>query len=136
MPSQELIIRKFEVSDYQEVVRLQNMIFPWTRSSVESLKHLDENLPEKCKHQRYVAELDDEVIGHVSYHQGFGSYDPGKFSIFVAVHPDKQGEGYGKKLYEHIMKELEEFDPVKLKAHTKERKERAIKFLEDRGSQS
>ncbi|MBS3782212.1 MAG: GNAT family N-acetyltransferase, partial [Candidatus Thermoplasmatota archaeon] len=133
MSSRGLEIRKFEESDYQEVVKLQNVISPWTKSSVESLKHLDENFPEKCKHQRYIAELDGEVIGHASYSQWEGSYEPGKFSIYGAIHPDRQGEGYGAELYQHVMKELDEYDPIKLKANTKEGKERAIRFLKDRG---
>ncbi len=135
MSSKSLNIRKFEETDYQEIVRLQNVVFPWINLSVESLKHRDENRAERCKHQKYIAELDSEVIGYTSYSQSEVSYEPGKFNINGVIHPDHQGEGYGAEFYRYLMDELEEHDPEELWSHTKEGKERAIRFLEDRGFQ-
>ncbi|MEF8873466.1 MAG: GNAT family N-acetyltransferase [Candidatus Thermoplasmatota archaeon] len=135
MCSKRLKIRKFEGTDYTEIVRLKNLVFPWINLSIEALRHRDENRAEKCEHQKYIAELDHEVIGYAGYSQSGVSYEPGKFNINGVIHPDHQAEGYGAEFYRHLMEELEEHDPVELWSHTKEGKERAIRFLEDRGFQ-
>ncbi len=132
MPSQELNIRKFKESDYPEIVRLENKVFPEAETSEESLRFRDKNRSEKCEHQRFVAELDGEIIGHGLYSQWERSYQEGKFYIYEVIHQDHQGKGFGKRFYHYLLKELQGYDPRKLECKTKEGKERAIKFIEDR----
>ncbi|MFO7792293.1 MAG: GNAT family N-acetyltransferase [Candidatus Saliniplasma sp.] len=133
MSINNLEIRKFVESDYAHIVRLENNVFPDIEISEESLKFNDKSRSEKCKHQRYMMELEDEIIGHGFYNQWEGSYQPGKFFIYGAIHPAHQEMGYGTEIYRYILDELANFEPVKLVCHTKEDKERAIKFIEDRG---
>ncbi len=125
-------IRKFEDSDYPEIAKLENIVFPGVEKSVESMKFRDENKPEKCKHKRFVAELHDEIIGHGLYSQWERSYRPRKFYVHETIHPDFQGRGYGKRFYRHLLRELEEHNPIKLECKTKEGKDRAIRFIKDR----
>lgn len=126
-------IREFERSDYEELARLEKTAHPDRNITAEALKHGDEKRADKCKHQRYIAELDGDIIGHALYTQWEGNYQPGKFRIDVMVHPEYQGEGYGSRLYRHLMKDLKEHDPVKLVTYAREDKDRSIRFLRDRG---
>ncbi len=130
---EELQIRTFEELDYPHIVRLEEAVYPDKKQSEESFRFNDENKAVKCEHQRFIAELEEEVIGHGFYTQWEGSYHPGKFFIHALIHPDYQGEGYGKRFYQHILDRLEEYDTEKLEAHAREDKERAVRFLEDRG---
>ncbi len=130
---ENLTIRKFDDSDAEDIARMHNLLYPEMKQSAESFRRGDENRPEKCKHQRYVAELDGEVIGHDFYTQTEWNYQEGKFRVDIEIHPDHQGEGYGSKLYRHLMDELEEYDPIKLVCYAKEDKERSLRFLKDRG---
>ncbi|MEF8873920.1 MAG: GNAT family N-acetyltransferase [Candidatus Thermoplasmatota archaeon] len=132
----DLTIRKFDDSDAEDISRVHNLLYPDMKQSVESFRLGDENRADKCKHQRYVAELDGEVVGHGLYTQTEWNYQEGKFRIDIEIHPDYQGEGYGSKLYRHLMDELEEYDPVKLVCYAKEDKESSIRFLKDRGFES
>ncbi|MFW6040313.1 MAG: GNAT family N-acetyltransferase [Thermoplasmatota archaeon] len=125
-------IRKFKDSDYSEIVRLEEKVYPDMKTSEKSYRFRDKNRAEKCKHQRYIAQIDDKVIGHGFYTQWEGSYQPGKFFIYILIHPDYQGIGYGLKFYQRILEELKEYDPVKLVCSAREDKERAIRFIKDR----
>lgn len=133
MDNKKFQISKFDESYYGDIVRLHNILYPDRKSSIESLIHVDENRADKCKHQRYVAELNGEIIGHGLYTQWEGNYQPGKFRIDIEIHPDYQGEGYGSKLYNHLMEELDKYDPSKLVCYAKEDRGRSIRFLKNRG---
>ncbi|MEF8832957.1 MAG: GNAT family N-acetyltransferase, partial [Candidatus Thermoplasmatota archaeon] len=133
MNSNKLEIRKFDQSDYPEIVRLNNLVFPERKRDEESLRYNDKNKAEKCEHQRYIAEIDAKVVGHGYYTQLEWSYSPGKFFINGCIHPDFQERGYGSEFYRFLMDELGEKDPKKLEGHTREDKKRGIQFLEDRG---
>ncbi len=69
MSSKELKIRKFKGSDYPEIVRLSNTVFPEIKRTEEFFRNYDDNKAEKCEHQRYIAEIDDVVIGYGHYTQ-------------------------------------------------------------------
>ncbi len=128
-----LAIREFDDSDYEDIARLEETVYPDRKMSVESLRFGDEKKADKCKHQRYIAELDGKVIGHGFYTQWEGSYRPGKFFVYGLIHPDHQGKGYGSRFYQYILKELERHDPVKIECHAREDKERGLRFLQYRG---
>jgi GNAT superfamily N-acetyltransferase len=61
------------------------------------------------------------------------SYKPGKFHLSIYVHPDQQGHGFGRQLYDHLMEELLPRDPRTLTARTREDKPVGIAFLTRRG---
>ncbi len=131
--SKELRIREFKDTDYPDIVRLEEAVYPDKKELEESFRFNDENKADKCEHQRLIAELGDQVIGHGFYTQWEGSYQPAKFFIYCLIHPDYQAEGYGKRFYRYLMEKLEKHNPTKLEAHAREDKERGLRFLEDRG---
>lgn len=132
MTSENLTIRKFKDSDYSHIVRLEEAVYPDKKTNEESYRFRDKNRADKCKHQRYIAQIDDKVIGHGFYTQWEGSYQPGKFFIYILIHPDYQGSGYGSKFYQYVLKELEKYEPSKIVCHARKDKERAIRFIKDR----
>ncbi len=131
--TKELHIREFRDSDYSHIVSLEEAVYPDKKHSEESFRFRDKNKADKCKHQRFIADLNGQVIGHGFYTQWEGSYSPRKFFIYALIHPDYQCKGYGKLFYQHLLDELDKFDHVKLEAHAREDKKRAMRFIEERG---
>ncbi len=129
----ELKIRPFRPEDYEAIVAIGNRIFPEYPETVEETRYQDEHRDLKCKFQRFVAELSGRVVGHAHYGQSPSMYHPRKFEIGIFVDPDFQGKGIGKALYEHLLKALEPFDPIKLFSFAREDYERSVRFLRDRG---
>lgn len=128
-----LKIRPFTPEDYEAIVEIGNRLFPEYPSTVEEIRHEDEHRDPKCKFQRWVAELGGRVVGFARYGQSSVMYHPRKFEINVQVAPEHQGKGIGKALYEHLLRELEPFDPIKLFANAREDYRRSVRFLHDRG---
>ena len=129
----DLRVRAFTPEDYETIVEIGNRLFPEYPDTVEEVRHYDENRDPKCKHQRFVAELEDRIVGHAHYGQSPAMYHPQKFEIGVYVEPDCQGRGIGRALYGHLLKALEPFDPIKLFSFAREDYERSVRFLCDRG---
>jgi GNAT superfamily N-acetyltransferase len=70
-----------------------------------------------------------------SYEQFAHSYHPRKFVVRVQVHPEFQKQGIGSALYQHVMQALQPFDPIAVRAFSREDMTRSVRFLEDRGFQ-
>jgi len=130
---EDLRIRGFREGDYPLLVEVDRAVFPERSWREENYRQADENKPEKCLQQRYVALLGDEVIGHGYFTQLEWSYEPGKFFISLKILPDYQGRGFGREFFLHLLAELEPHDPCKLESYTRENKPRAVRFLRDRG---
>jgi GNAT superfamily N-acetyltransferase len=128
-----LVIRPFTDDDYTAAVDTTNAVFPEYPDTVEEWRHWDANRDPKCKTERWVAEVDGRVVGYGNYDQSPGMYHPRKFSVFAAVHPEFQGSGIGKALYEQIVAALRDDDPLSLRANVREDMTRSIRFLKDRG---
>lgn len=130
-----MTIRDFTPDDYPATVALGNLVFSEYRSTVEQARWGDENRDPKCKWGRFVGvrEASGEVIAVGDYGQGSGMYHPRKFGFWVLVHPDHQGQGYGKAMYAHVLKALEVYDPLSVRSNAREDMPRSVRFLSDRG---
>lgn len=134
-------IRLFEEGDYESIVRINNALFPEFPEAVEELarhdeqRRLDMKDPDKpIKWLRWVLEEEGRVAAYGGYSQSPWIYHPRKFKISMAVQPEFQRRGLGKALYDHIMKAVMVFDPIKLSAWTcAEKVPQTPGFLERRG---
>jgi GNAT superfamily N-acetyltransferase len=126
-------IRPFTADDYSGSVATVNACFPEYPDTVEEWQHWDNHRDPKCRHERFVAELDGQIVGYGSYDQPVGMYHPRRFSMFMAVRPEYQGTGVGKALYATIGDALAQYDPLSLRAQVREDMHRSVRFLSERG---
>ena len=130
-----LTLRNFSASDadYAAVVAVDNACFPEYPGTVEELRHDDSSRSPEMKFQRWVAELDGQLVGFSSHSQFEGMFHPRKFSLFLAVAPAHQGQGIGRALYEILVEALAPHDPLSLRANVREDQARTMRFLAERG---
>ena len=127
------MIRPFTKEDYPTLARIDNAAFPEYPSSAEEIQFEDTHRPEHCRQARWIMEDDGEPVGVGSYSQAAGSYHPRKFHVNVMVMPERQGQGFGKALYNHVRQAVEPFDPLSLRAQVREDMTRGLRFLLERG---
>jgi GNAT superfamily N-acetyltransferase len=128
-----LVIREFDSKDYSIVVGINNEVLAEYPRTIDEFRFYDEHRDPKCKHQRWVAELEGRVIAFGSYDQWPSIYHPRKFSIDIFVKPEFQGQGTGSALYEKIATSLAPFDPLSIRGHTREDMKSGVRFLEGKG---
>jgi GNAT superfamily N-acetyltransferase len=128
-------IRDFTPADYPAFATVHNMIYYEYPDTAEEFRFNDERRDAKCKHRRWVAEREGEIVAAAEYDQSASHYHPRKFSLGVLVHPEQQGQGIGTALFDTACAALEAFEPVALKAFTREDMERSVRFLARRGFQ-
>jgi GNAT superfamily N-acetyltransferase len=126
-------IREFTPHDYPALARIANAAFPEYPSTAEETEFDDAHRDPKCRHQRWVIEQDGHMVAFGGYSQRANAYHPRRFNVDVTVHPGWQGKGLGKALYEQVIAELTPFDPLSVRAHTREDMTRSVRFLHDRG---
>jgi mycothiol synthase len=119
--------------DYEGIVRVGNATFPEYSRTVAECRYGDAHQDPKCKRARWVAEREGAIVGLGKYSQDSFMYHPRKFTLDLMVHPDHQGHGIGRALFEHLLAELEPFDPILLRAGVREDYARSVRFLQDRG---
>ncbi|NJM08057.1 GNAT family N-acetyltransferase [Candidatus Gracilibacteria bacterium] len=130
-----LHIRPFDFSDtdYVGAVAVDTIVYPEYPSTVAEWKDDDAKRDPKCHYARFVAVLDDTIVGLAEYRQSSGMYHPQRFQIGAAMYPSHQGRGIGKALYATLLDALAPFDPLSLRANVREDMERGVRFLQERG---
>ena len=128
-------IRPFDWSDedYGVIIDIHNAIFPDELDLPELLKHRDEARDQNYMLERVVLEVDGDPVGSSSFGESMWTPMPGKFWIYVQVHPDHQRRGYGKAIYDHVAGALSEKEPTIFDSWTREDKADAVSFLTKRG---
>ena len=126
-------LRPFQDDDYEGLVALRNIIEPDHPKSVDQMRHSDKTHKDKIRQKRWVWEKNGDIAVSALYTQFFEAYHPQKFALFIHVHPDLQGQGYGSASYDRLMQEIKPFDPIKITTEVRENHPRGIRFMEERG---
>lgn len=130
-------IREFDRSDsdYAAAVRLWNETWPEYPDAVEEWQHHDRARNPDFLHRRFVGEVDGTMVGYAECGEHAHSHVPGKYFVFVNIHPDHRRRGYGTALYDHTVRLLEERDPkpTVLTSDSREDKNDSGRFLAKRG---
>lgn len=126
-------IRPFTLDDFAQVVQIKNLIFPEYPFTVEEQLEWEAHRDPTHKIGRWVAEQDGQILANGEYGQRLDEYHPRKFFIDVNVHPDHQRQGIGASLYNQIMEELKQHDPLLVRCEMRENMADSIRFLEKRG---
>jgi len=123
----------FAPEHYPVITDIRNAAMPKAPTTAEHLRDRDENEQSHLKHERWVAQWNDRVVGVGEYSQSVDLYHPQKFQISVYVYPEFQRHGIGSALYDHVVHQLRAFDPIGYQARTYEDSERSLAFLQHRG---
>jgi ribosomal protein S18 acetylase RimI-like enzyme len=129
-------IRDFTPEDYPALVAIhnsQNIVWPENPRTPAAWAEADRNHSPKTKYKRLMAVEGESVVGFTSYSQSPWNYPPGGFDINVEVHPDCQRRGIGSVLYEHLIKDIQAFNPPSLRADTFTNLPQGFAFLQKRG---
>lgn len=130
-----ITIRPFEQNDedYRQAVDITNSVWPEYPDTVEEWKEGDEKRSKLLKVGRFFAELDGQKVGFANYGQSLWVNHPGKLFVGIAVLPEFRKRGVGTALWEHLCQEVQQFDPLRLLAHTREDYEEGIRFAQKLG---
>ncbi len=130
-----IAIRPFTPTDaeYEAVVGINNANWPDELVAVESLKFGDSKRNPELLFHRVVGEVDDEIVGYGGCIEPEWCHKPGKYFVWVQVHPDHQRNGYGGAIYDHVIETLVPHEPRELGADTREDRPECVRFLEKRG---
>jgi GNAT superfamily N-acetyltransferase len=129
-----LTIRPFSASDadYLDAVRVVNAVYPEYIDTVEDWRFEDAKRAPHIQMRRWLADLDGATVAYGNYSQFEDMYHPNKFSVFIAVLPEFQGQGIGVALYDEIVSAVERLDPISLRTRAREDAVRSMRFLRDR----
>ena len=132
-----IIVRPFAHNDdeYAAVVALENEIWQEYPSTVDEWKHDDKVRDKKYWFHRFVALVDDKIVGLGSTGDVRWAHKPGKFYVQVHVRPAFRQRGVGTALYEHGLAAIEKQPepPRLLSSNTREDQEAGLRFLTQRG---
>jgi len=128
-----VLIRPFTQTDYPDFARVVSAAFPEYLTAPEEMEFQDTHRDPKCLHRRWVAESSGNVVGFGEYGQRAGAYHPRRFQVDMTVHPEQQGQGFGKALYHEVMEALTDFDPLSVRTMVREDMARPLQFLTERG---
>jgi len=133
-----MTIRPFEPNDadYETVVGISNALWPDERTSVRQFRYRDENRDRRFVLERFMGEVDGEVVAIGTYGEMAWCHKPGKYYIEVEVHPGFQRRGYGSRFHDFLVAELEPRNPIWLTAWTREDKPEYVRFITSRGYES
>lgn len=131
-----LLVRPFDfdsIADYREVVAIDNAIDPEHADSVENWMHWDANRNPEHLIGRFIAQRDGVAVAYGQFGHTQWSHREDKYFIWIGVHPDQQGNGYGSALWDDLLARLMQREPGELVSFTRENRTRAVQFLEKRG---
>ncbi len=126
-------IREATPRDYEAIAAVLSAVWHEFPVTADELRYQSKSRNPTMRHDRFVIEVEGKMVAVGSYGQSMSFYDPRKFHLHLDVLPEYQGRGYGKAMYEHILAALRPFAPRILTVDTLSDRERAVRFLADRG---
>lgn len=128
-------IREFTGSDadFEAMLAIKNAAMPFHRDSVTRWQHMYRHHLDHIVYRWYMIEWNGEAVGTGSFDQNAQSYHPHHFILDADIHPDYQGKGYGKALYERMVADLSAHAPQELSTRTRQDLTRAMRFAIERG---
>lgn len=126
-------IRPFTPDDLPAMVAVANATHPDSPITEEQIRHSDANRDPKCKIARWAAEQDGQMVGYSVYLQHADFYHPQKFWVTVRVLLTHQRGGIGGALYNTVLTNVGQHDPIALQVQLREDQDAALRFARQRG---
>jgi mycothiol synthase len=114
--------------DYQALALCNRAAIPDADDTAESLQEDDAST---SAFERWVAEVDGQVVGHASWFQLPSRLHPHKFWMDGTVHPDYQGRGIGVALYNQVLATIAPKNPISLRTFAREDDAGARRFIRE-----
>ncbi len=130
--NQKFHIREFKPSDYQAVTDIFNRYRPNLPHTTDDFLRKDADRDSKIRHKRLCVEIGDRIVGYVEHTQFMVRYHPQKFYIEGGVLEGFTGQGIGTLLYNRLMDELSQYNPISIRAVCADQPG-TIRFFERRG---
>ncbi len=127
-----MTIRPFTENDYGAVADIWNAAYPY-KTTADELRRDAAKRPEHLVLKRWLLEQNGNPVGYGSFQHSEDSFHPQKFWLGPTVPPEQQGRGYGRALFEHLLKELVPYRPTELRDFSREDWTRKTHFLQARG---
>jgi mycothiol synthase len=123
--------------DYAAMATVLEAESPGWAATAEELAHDDASRDPRYHHAAFVAEIteDDSIlmVGIAFTELDKLALGKGRYNLNIRVHPDWQGRGVGKALYQVAMDHLATLAPHEITAMVWQAHPRAARFLSDRG---
>ena len=120
-------------ADYESLVAIGNAIEPDSPRTAAEVRDWDSRREPHIKRKRFVAEMNGAVVGEGRYGQSPWNYHPRRFWVGMGVNPEFQGRGIGAALYDTILDAVCAHDPLRVTSGTRADRDRALRFLGERG---
>src|SRR4051794_31486054 len=99
-----LRIRPFTADDYDVITRLFNATFaPEFEKEPSDFRFDDDHQPEYVKSARWIVEAGGTPVAFGAYTQSTHAYNPRKFQLVIAIDPEHQLKGIGRRLYDLLL---------------------------------
>ena len=129
----KLIPVKRTNEEYEAFAALEQLEWADFAPTVEMLKHWDKATASQYIRQSFAVEIDGQIMGRAMYGHTVWAFEPGKFYLYIMIHPDYRRQGLGTAIYQQLLAELAQHRPVKLLVGTREDKPSALAFLQKEG---
>lgn len=130
----DVIFRSLADGDYAAVARISSLILERPFGETEKREHVREYEPDRFDQGWLIAEHPDGgVVGYAWYYQLLVSFHPEKYGIRLAVHPDWQHRGIGRRLMDRTLDLIIGRGARRIRARAREDWDRSIAFLQGYG---
>ncbi|MCB0158023.1 MAG: GNAT family N-acetyltransferase, partial [Caldilineaceae bacterium] len=109
--------------EYAAVVAVNHALYADDDSNVEEMRHYDSSRNPDYLYQRYVLRWDDDIAGYGMLYVPYWAYVPGRYSLYIAVHPTYQRRGIGSAFYDFALEQLAQQEEAVSVVHAHTRSE-------------
>ncbi|HEU4743559.1 MAG TPA: GNAT family N-acetyltransferase [Meiothermus sp.] len=116
------MIRPFTPEDHARAVEIVNANWPQDPQTLEDRLEADRRRKPDLVFERYALELNGEMVAYGQFGHIEWRMHPDKYGFDLLVHPEFQGRGLGRALYQRLLQRVMQRDPLDLRTWVREDK--------------
>jgi GNAT superfamily N-acetyltransferase len=127
-------VREFVAADIPAYVDLANIEYPDEPTTVEQEEHWNRAYPEGNPRLRLAVEdAEGRLIAFGDSTKPFWGSAPGVYTLFILTHPERRGQGIGRRLLSRLVEYGQAQGAARLWTDCRESQPYSIRFLENAG---